>query len=394
MVVTNAETRSSKRASIVIEQSHGFQVSPNTINRICQEVGEDLAAVQQDDWQTVLTGEVPVPAVAIVEHDGGRIRTRRMDCGPGVHLSGKGWNETKNAILVSASSETSAVDPQPDPPQCFGSLKHVAKLTETAKVREKAGERDDFPEPQPKRKSQAQRKPKKLHPAHKPKRLLRTVLSSLNNSRAFGVQIEREARRRRFFEAPRKAFVGDGLACNWAIHAEHFRDFTPILDFTHAVTYLFRASQLCVGESDEAWSTYVRWMTSTWRGQVSAVIGELREHQQRLGLPPEDAADDDPREQLRSILGYLENNRLRMGYDEYRRQGLPTNSAWMESAVKEVNYRVKGTEMFWNNPAGAEAILQIRAAALSDDGRLARFLARRPGRPALRRPHPLPAQAV
>jgi len=32
----------------------------------------------------------------------------------------------------------------------------------------------------------------------------------------------------------------------------------------------------------------------------------------------------------------------------------------MESAIKEMNYRIKGTEMFWNNPAGAEAVLQIR----------------------------------
>ena len=63
-----------------------------------------------------------------------------------------------------------------------------------------------------------------------------------------------------------------------------------------------------------------------------------------------------------------------MCYDKYRRPGLPTTSAWMESAVKEINYRVKGADMFWNNPDGGEAILQIR-----DDDRLARFLARRPG---------------
>jgi hypothetical protein len=130
-------------------------------------------------------------------------------------------------------------------------------------------------------------------------------------------------------------------------------------------------------------------MTWTWRGNVGDVLGELRALQQRLGLPPEDAEADDPREQLRLVIGYLENNRDRMRYDEYRCQGLPTTSAWMESAVKEINYRVKGTEMFWNNPAGAEAILQIRAAALSDDSRLARFLARRPGSATLRRPHHL-----
>ena len=68
-----------------------------------------------------------------------------------------------------------------------------------------------------------------------------------------------------------------------------------------------------------------------------------------------------------------------MDYPRYRRLGLPVTSALMESLVKEVNYRVKGTEKFWNDPSGAEAILQVRAAALCDDDRLARYLARRPG---------------
>ncbi len=76
MVVMNAETRSSKRASLVIQRVLGFQVSTNTIVRLCGEVGEELAAAEQDDWRTVLTGEVPVPGVAIVEYDGARNATQ------------------------------------------------------------------------------------------------------------------------------------------------------------------------------------------------------------------------------------------------------------------------------------------------------------------------------
>ena len=83
-----------------------------------------------------------------------------------------------------------------------------------------------------------------------------------------------------------------------------------------------------------------------------------------------------------------------MHYDKYRMQGLPTTSAWMESAVKEVNYRIKGTEMFWNNPTGAEAILQIRAADLSDDDRLSRFLIGRTGSETLRRNNASPQLAA
>lgn len=50
----------------------------------------------------------------------------------------------------------------------------------------------------------------------------------------------------------------------------------------------------------------------------------------------------------------------------------------MESLIKEVNSRVKGTEKFWNEQ-GAESVLAIRAAVLCDDDRLAKHLAARPG---------------
>ena len=94
MIVLNAETRSLKRASLVMHRVVGLEVSPNTIERIALEVGNDLEAAEQEQWQSILTGEVTVPSLAIVEFDGGRIRTRKTDCGPGVHLDGKGWNET------------------------------------------------------------------------------------------------------------------------------------------------------------------------------------------------------------------------------------------------------------------------------------------------------------
>ncbi|MDM4019478.1 hypothetical protein [Roseiconus lacunae] len=382
LIFINGETRSFKRASLLMQRVNGLKVSPNTIERICLEVGQELATAAEQDWQGVLDGEAIVPQLAVVSCDGGRIRTRKTGCGVGVHLDGKGWSETKNAIFVSATSETSQTDPQPKPPSCFLDRNHVAELTETAKTKENADRekrfRDD--EPSPKKKPGAGHRAK-----HKPQKVHRTLISSMQNSKAFGLQMDREARRRKFDKAPLRAFVGDGLSSNWTIHQEHFSDYVGILDFIHAVSYLHRASIVCMGKGDEGWVTYTRWMTLAWQGRVGEVIEELLAHQQRLGEAPPDAEDDDPREQLRRIIGYLNNNRQRMDYASYRCAGLPATSAWMESAVKEINYRTKGTEMFWNHPAGAEAILQIRAASLSDDDRLARFLAHRPGSARLRK---------
>jgi hypothetical protein len=59
-------------------------------------------------------------------------------------------------------------------------------------------------------------------------------------------------------------------------------------------------------------------------------------------------------------------------------------SSWVESLIKEVNSRVKGTEKFWN-ASGAESVLAVRAAVLCDDDRLAKHLAARPGSAFYRR---------
>ncbi len=381
IVISAADARSFRVASCLLDELAGVKASPNTIERVCLDAGKELQAAADADWKDVITGESIAPEVAFVSYDGGRIRTREPNQGPGVHLNGKGWNETKNAIFVSATSVVSDVDPEPEPPACFFNPNHVAKLTEQAKTKEKTGANDALPDSKKKKK-----KPKKKkRPAHKPKRVLRTVLSSMKNSTEFGKDMKKEAARRNFAQASRKAFVADGLACNWTIHAEHFKDYVPILDFVHAVTYVYRASVVCFGKTDQAWKSYTRWMTTVWKGNVTEVIAQLREHQRTIGHPDADTPEDDPREQIRVILQYLENNLVRMKYDQYRKQGLPTTSAWMESAVKEVNYRIKGTEMFWNNPDGAEAILHIRAARLCDDSRLNRFLAGRTGSSTVRR---------
>ena len=61
-----------------------------------------------------------------------------------------------------------------------------------------------------------------------------------------------------------------------------------------------------------------------------------------------------------------------MQYDEYRRRGLPIMTSAVESAIKMIDRRVKGSEEFWSQP-GAEAILQLRADDLSETDTMSRF---------------------
>jgi|SRR5271169_493509 len=385
-----AETRSFERATLILSKVGDATVSDNTVERVVGDVGRELTARRDAAPKSAqMLAERPEspPELAVVECDGGRARTREPGHGRGVHLSGEGWRETKNACLIRASRKTFEDDPQSEPPACFCDPKHAAKIAETEALSvaapraapppsdEQLAEQSDVPAINEDRGD------------WRPKRLVRTVVSSMQTSRDFGRQMAREAKQRRFFEAVAKAFLGDGLPWNWTIWKEHFHDFTPILDFIHPLSYLFLvAKTIHASSADDAWSQYLTWMRGCWQGEVGQVIEELQAWQRKLGEPPPKSPETDPRKIVATTVNYLQNNRHRMDYPAYRQAGLPVTTAWMESLVKEINYRVKGTEMFWNNPEGAEAILQVRAATLSDDDRLSKHLHTRPGCPFTRRP--------
>jgi hypothetical protein len=155
----------------------------------------------------------------------------------------------------------------------------------------------------------------------------------------------------------------------------------PILDFVHAVEHVYAAARCLRTDDEEIWHLHLQWADACWQGRVQEVIEQLRAEQPRIGEPPPDADENDPRKIVAATIGYLQNNVSRMDYPTYRRQGLPTTSSLMESFVKELNHRVKGTEKFWNDGCSGEAILQVRAAALCDDDRLESHLRNRPGNP-------------
>jgi hypothetical protein len=146
----------------------------------------------------------------------------------------------------------------------------------------------------------------------------------------------------------------------------------------HPLGYVYDAAKVLTPE--DPWPLHLRATTACWQGRVSDFLDELRTWQAAHPKPPDQKLpDEDPRAIVQTTVTYLENNRSRMNYPEYRRQGLPVSSSMIESLIKEMNFRVKGTEKFWNRPDGADNILQIRAAALCDDDRLSQWIINRPG---------------
>src|SRR3989304_4569192 len=94
-------------------------------------------------------------------------------------------------------------------------------------------------------------------------------------------------------------------------------------------------------------------------------------------LPAPGEGGAHPRRGLASNVGYFQTHRHHMDYPTFRRKGWPIGSGVTESAVKQFNKRVKGTEQFWSMP-GVESILSLRALWLSQDGRGERYWNTRP----------------
>lgn len=367
-------------------QLAGITISSRHVQRIATEIGSELAQQRDDQAAAYARRELPArvaatPEVVAVEIDGGRLRTREVGCGPGVHQPQN--KEDKIACLVSLHSQVHQQDPQPEPPPSFVQPRRVQRLVQ--QMRGGAGEWPDEADPvETIAVASEQEEPEDWARPHK---RVRTCVASLTDSHAFGPLVAAEAQERDFFRAQRRAFVSDGAAYNWWIQRAYFPDFEPIADLLHVLCYLYLGAWATSRDEAQRWRQFEQWLRGCWQGRVGEVIDDLRVWQDRLGEPPkqEELEAKDPRRLLAEALRYLEHNQSRMDYPRYRQQGLPITSSLVESLVGQFNARVKGKQKYWNRPSGAEAMLQLRAAVLSEDERLSRFFAQRPGNPYRRR---------
>jgi len=209
----------------------------------------------------------------------------------------------------------------------------------------------------------------------RPEVLVRSIVATRKGAGVFGKRLVAEAHSRGFNAAQRKAFVADGAASNWSLHGKLFSHYTPILDFAHAICYVYGAAM--TGRSPKiGWQEYCQWAQWVWEGHTEKVIRAVALRQKELGEPSEEESETSPKKIIANALRYLKNQRSRMKYAEYRRVGLPITSSYIESTIKQLNRRVKGTEKFWHE--GAEPLLQLAADHISETNPLETFWQNRP----------------
>jgi hypothetical protein len=358
-----------------------LEISGRHVGRITERLGRQRAAERDRQVEQMQAGQLmpahpQPPAIAVIHLDAGKVQ-ERAEGGPGVRQPR--WSDSKVACFETYAPKADGRDRQPNPPKVFLDPPSVLRLCqEVRQVRNNPATRPTAAQPQALTVEQAGRQTR-------PARLVRTAVATMAGAAAFGQMVSAEATRRGFYQAARGAVVGDGG--NWIgpLGQECFPDWRQILDIVHLVVHLWAAATAAFGGSAKrAWGLYQRLLRAAWSGQTEQMLALLREQLQRLGPPSPNAGADDPRRVVAATLGYVGDNAGRMNYPQYRREGLPVSSAAVESLIKQFNRRIKGSEKFWLR-GGAEAVLQVRAAYLSDDGRAEEFHDRRPRGPAVGR---------
>ena len=355
-----------------------LDVSPERVRRVTERIGNERVAeraAQAAAFEALPIParsepprDQPVPSVVCVQMDGGRFQLfDRAD--PERNDEQTFWREMKVGCLWSMTSTVSAEDPCPQLPKSFVDPERVRKMVREIKgfsgPEVLADQADDTGEPR------IDERPERPQP------VARSVVVSRCDVEAFGPLLASEAHQRGFAAAERKAFVADGQDANWGVQRRHFPDYVPIADFIvpiadfiHVLTYAYAAA-MADQPASEGWRAYREWSQWIWGGQVELVIAALELRQQALGATTPETPQTAAAAIVAKSLGYFRNQRPRMDYPRYRRLGLPITSAYVESTVKQVNRRMKGTEKFWSR--GAEGMLTLVGDHLSDTPDLENF---------------------
>jgi hypothetical protein len=305
----------------LVHELAGVDVPTKHVERAAEALGREIA----EDEKRVVEPSPPTALTMYLGMDGTGVPMRRSEL---VGRAGKqpdGSSKTREVKLVTIWSAQGR-DKQGIPVRDQGSISYSAAI-------ESAARKDADPTPS-----------------------------------EFAARVEREATRRGFDRAPRQTVLGDGAKWIWNIADEHFPDAVQIVDRFHAKQHLSDvAKSIYDAGSDLAKQWGRKRHDELDAGDIEAVLNALRLHS-----PKDDEA--------RKCVDYIERNRKRMRYPQFRAAGLCTSTGVVEAGCKvAIGTRCKRAGMHWT-AAGADAIIALRCSKLS--GRFEEFWERRAQRQA------------
>lgn len=307
-----------EKAAKLLKELAGISITPKDVQLKSQKVGEALQQIREQERGAFLGGQRPPaplnpPDLLVISADGGRVQTRDPD-------PEKKWRENKVAVVYRA---------QPRPP--------------------KSGQDYQGPEA-----------------------LVKTHVATMKDWDQMGDYLSQEAAHRGYFQARQKVFVADAAQGIKSLWQRGFPDSEFILDWAHAAEHLWACAVAAFGQGPRTQDWYQRQKQNLWEGKSHLVIRAIAKQSRRVGKPRKNASENDPRLILARNEGYFRDNQAHMDYPRYRHQGWPIGSGMVESSIKQLGKRVKGTEKHWSIP-GVEAILVLMTTLLAEDNRWEKF---------------------
>jgi hypothetical protein len=183
-----------------------------------------------------------------------------------------------------------------------------------------------------------------------------SYVGAIESCEEFGRRLYTEAWQRGWARAEKKVVLGDGAEWIWNQASLHFPDAIQIVDLYHAREHLWRLGAKLYPNDSPAQKRWVMVRKDKLdEGKIEALVGSLRS----VAASHPELAED-----LRTEAYYFGDNKERMRYPKFRKQGLFVGSGVIEAGCKTVLGRLKQSGMFWT-VRGANAIITLRCCQLS-----------------------------
>lgn len=185
-----------------------------------------------------------------------------------------------------------------------------------------------------------------------------SFVGAIESSDLFGWRIYGEAMRRGLAKAKRIVVLGDGAEWIWSVAEMHFPDATWIIDLFHAREHVSDLCKLLLGpDENQIEQQRTRWWKDLDAGRIEKIILEARQN-----LPK----NLERKKKAKTGIRYLEKNKERMRYAQFRAQGLFVGSGVVEAGCKSlIGQRLKQSGMEWSI-RGANAIIALRCMIKSN----------------------------
>jgi len=164
-----------------------------------------------------------------------------------------------------------------------------------------------------------------------PVREMTRYVGSFESSEEFGKRLWVEAYREGIKEAKEVVMIGDGAKWIWNEAEMHFPEATQIVDWYHVSERIWDIGKSLYGEDTEETKDWVKDQLNkllAFEGAVEEVIDVLRRLKSGRGK--------EIKEKITQAIGYLQNNRDRMNYKEFRDKGYFIGSGVVESSCKHL----------------------------------------------------------